>query len=163
MTDRERASLPETMTPMHRREPGELAVLVVAGVFLLVGVAGFIPGITADLDRMTFAGHQSGAALFGVFTVSVLHNIVHLAFGVVGLVMARNPRTARIFLLGGGGVYAALWLYGLVVDHTSGANVVPVNTADNWLHLFFAITMFALAWLVGTPRRTTNTPMHAPN
>jgi hypothetical protein len=40
---------------------------------------------------------------------------------------------------------------------------VPVNTADNWLHLFLALTMFALAWLVGTPRRPTNTPMHAPN
>lgn len=151
------------MTPTQRREPGELATLVVAAVFLLVGVAGFVPGITADYDEMTFAGHRSGAMLLGVFTVSVLHNAVHLAFGLAGLVMARNPKTARIFLVGGGGVYAALWLYGLLIDHGSGANVVPVNTADNWLHLFLALTMFALAWLVGTPRRPTNTPMHAPN
>ena len=155
--------MPETMTPMDRREPGELAALVVACVFLLVGVAGFIPGITAHYDRMTFAGHHSGAMLFGVFAVSVVHNAVHLVFGLVGLAMARSPRTARIFLVGGGGVYAALWIYGLVVDPGSGANVVPVNAADNWLHLFFALTMFALAWLVGTPRRVTNTPMHAPN
>ena len=49
------------------------------------------------------------------------------------------------------------------MDQESGANVVPVNPDDNWLHLFFALTMFALAWLVGTPRRPTNTPMHAPN
>jgi hypothetical protein len=159
----ERTSVPETMTPMHRREPGELVALVVAGVFLLAGVAGFIPGITADHDEMAFAGHHSGAMLFGVFAVSVLHNAVHLAFGLIGLVMARTPRTARIFLVGGGGVYALLWLYGLVIDHESAANVVPVNSADNWLHLFFALTMFALAWLVGTPRRPTNTPMHAPN
>ncbi|MFL6121323.1 DUF4383 domain-containing protein [Actinophytocola sp.] len=159
----ERTSIPETMTPLHRREPGELVTLVLAGVFLLVGVAGFIPGITTDHDRMTFAGHHSGALLFGVFTVSVLHNLVHLAFGLLGLVLARSPRTARIFLVGGGGVYAALWLYGLLVDHGSGANVVPVNSADNWLHLFLAVTMLALAWLVGTPRRATNTPMHAPN
>jgi hypothetical protein len=159
----EQRTIPDTMTPMHRREPGELVTLVVAGVFLLVGVAGFIPGITTGYDRMTFAGHHSGAMLLGVFTVSVLHNLVHLAFGLVGLLMARNPRTARIFLVGGGGVYAVLWLYGLVVDHGSGANFVPVNSAGNWLHLFLALVMFALAWLVGTPRRATNTPMHAPN
>jgi hypothetical protein len=156
-------SIRETMTPMHRREPGQLVALVVSGVFLLVGVAGFVPGITADYDRMTFAGHHSGAMLFGVFTVSVLHNLVHLAFGLVGLVMAGRPGTARIFLLGGGGVYGALWVYGLVVGHGSVANVLPVNSADNWLHLFLAVTMPALGWLVGTPRRPTNTPMHAPN
>ena len=137
--------------------------LVVAGVFLLVGAAGFVPGITSDYDRMTFAGHHSGAMLLGVFTVSVLHNIVHLAFGLLGVVMARSPRTARIFLVGGAGVYAVLWLYGILIDRDSGANIVPVNPADNWLHLFFALTMFALAWLVGTPRRPTNTPMHAPD
>jgi arginine exporter protein ArgO len=159
----EQKPVPETTTPMHRREPGELVASVVAGVFLVTGVAGFIPGVTANLDEMTFAGHHSGAMLFGVFAVSVLHNAVHLAFGVIGLVMARSPKTARIFLVGGGGVYAALWLYGLAVDHESGANVLPVNPADGWLHLFLALTMFALAWLVGTPRRPTNTPMHAPN
>jgi hypothetical protein len=151
------------MTPMHRREPGELAALAVAGVFLLVGVAGFVPGISADYDRMTFAGHHSGAMLLGVFTVSVLHNIVHLAFGLIGLIMARSPRTARIFLVAGAGVYAVLWLYGVLIDRDSSANIVPVNAADNWLHLSFALTMIALAWLAGTPRRTTNTPMHAPN
>jgi hypothetical protein len=153
----------ETMTPMHRREPGRLVTLVLAVVFLLVGAAGFVPGITTDHDRMTFAGHHSGAMLLGVFTVSVLHNLVHLAFGVAGLVMARNPSTARVFLVGGGAVYAVLWLYGLLVDHTPDANVVPVDDADNWLHLFLAVSMLALAWLVGTPRRATNTPMHAPN
>ena len=51
-------------------------------VFLLVGVLGFIPGITTNYGAMTFAGHESGAMLLGVFRVSVLHNIVHLLFGV---------------------------------------------------------------------------------
>lgn len=44
-----------------------------------MGVAGFVPGITTDYDRMTFANHHSGAMLLGVFVVSVLHNLVHLA------------------------------------------------------------------------------------
>ena len=60
------------------------AAAAVGVVFLLVGALGFIPGVTTDYDSMTFADHESGAELFGVFQVSVLHNIVHVLFGVGG-------------------------------------------------------------------------------
>jgi hypothetical protein len=123
------------------------AALVVASVFVLVGILGFIPGITTDYSTMTFAGHESEAKLLGVFQVSVLHNIVHLLFGVAGFVMARTVAGARSYLIGGGAVYLVLWLYGLVIDHDSAANFVPVNSADNWLHLFLGIGMIALGLL----------------
>ncbi len=97
---------------------------------------------------MTFAGHESGAMLLGIFQVSILHNIVHLLFGVAGLAMARNARMARLFLLGGGAVYIVLWIYGLVINQETAANFVPFNTADNWLHLILGIAMIGLgAWL----------------
>jgi hypothetical protein len=121
-----------------------LAATVVAAVFLLVGVLGFIPGATTEYDGMTFAGHKSTAMLLGVFHVSILHNIVHLLFGVVGLALARTAPGATNFLIGGGIVYAVLWLYGLLIDHDSPANFVPLNTADNWLHLILAIGMIGL-------------------
>lgn len=156
-------SYQETTTPLHRREPGRLAAIGAAAVFAVVGVLGFVPGVTTDLDRMAFAGHESRAMLFGVFAVSVLHNLVHLAFGAAGLALSRSPKGARIFLVGGGAVYTLLWLYGLLVDHDSPANFVPVNAADDWLHLFLAASLFALAFLSGTPRRSTNTPMNAPD
>jgi hypothetical protein len=120
----------------------------VAVVFLLVGVLGFIPGVTTNFGDMRFAGHDSGAELLGVFQVSILHNIVHLLFGVVGLVLARTVAGARAYLIGGGAVYAVLWLYGLAVDHGSGANFVPFNTADDWLHFALAVGMVALGLLV---------------
>jgi hypothetical protein len=120
------------------------AALVVGVVFLLVGVLGFIPGITTDYGDMQFAGHESGAALFGVFQVSILHNIVHLLFGVAGVAMARRSDTARLFLIGGGAIYLLLFLYGLVIDHGTAANFVPVNGADNWLHLVLGLGMIAL-------------------
>jgi hypothetical protein len=60
-------------------------------VFLAVGVLGFVPGITTHYDQLTFAGHHSDAALLGIFNVSVLHNLVHLAFGVAGIALARKP------------------------------------------------------------------------
>jgi hypothetical protein len=120
----------------------------IGAVFLLVGVLGFIPGITTNYAAMTFAGHESGAMLLGVFQVSVLHNIVHLLFGVAGIAMARTDRMARVFLLGGGAVYLLLWIYGLVVDMSASANFVPFNSADNWLHLILGVGMIGLGlWL----------------
>ncbi|MEW2505909.1 MULTISPECIES: DUF4383 domain-containing protein [unclassified Amycolatopsis] len=131
------------------RSSAQLAAGIVGGVFLLIGVLGFIPGVTTDYDQMGFAGHGSMAMLFGVFMVSTLHNIVHLLFGVVGLACARTSRAARLYLLIGGVVYLVLWLYGLLIDHGSDANFVPFNNADNWLHLGLGIGMIALGLLTG--------------
>jgi hypothetical protein len=117
---------------------------IVGAVFLLVGVLGFIPGITTHVDRMELAGHDSPSELLGLFQVSVLHNFVHLAFGVVGLVAARQVRSARSFLLIGGLVYLALFAFGLIIDLEDEANFVPLNDADNWLHLGLGLGMLAL-------------------
>lgn len=130
-----------------------VAAAVVALVFLLVGVLGFVPAATTGVDGMSFASHGSEAMLLGVFQVSVLHNILHLLFGVVGLVMARHHASARRYLLWGGVVYAVLFLYGRVVPQDSAANVVPVNAADDWLHLGLAVLMIGAA-LLTRPRPT---------
>ncbi|MFD5106558.1 DUF4383 domain-containing protein [Streptomyces cinereoruber] len=140
-----------THTPSSRnaRTPVQQAALAVGAVFLLVGVLGFVPGITTHYDTMEFAAHHSEAKLLGIFQVSVLHNIVHLLFGVAGLALARSAGTARNYLVVGGAVYLVLWLYGIFIDHDSAANFVPVNTADNWLHFFLGIGMIALGLLLG--------------
>jgi arginine exporter protein ArgO len=137
-------------TDMTRR-----AAAVVGAVFLLVGILGFIPGITTDYGSMSFAGHDSGAMLLGIFQVSILHNLVHLLFGVVGLVMARTAPSARMFLIVGGVIYLVLWLYGLLVDEASSANFVPMNTADDWLHLVLGVVMIALGFALSRAPRTT--------
>jgi hypothetical protein len=131
------------------RRPVQLAATVVGAVFLLVGILGFVPGVTTDYDQLAITGHGSGALLLGVFAVSILHNLLHAAFGVAGLVLARTPSGARNFLVYGGVVYAVLWIYGIVVHHDSAANFVPVNTADNWLHLGLAVGMIALGAVLG--------------
>jgi Domain of unknown function (DUF4383) len=63
-------------------------------VILLVGVLGFISGITTNFGDLSFAGHHSDARLFRLFQVSILHNIVHLLFGITGLVMSRTATQA---------------------------------------------------------------------
>jgi hypothetical protein len=136
------------------RTPVQVASAVVGVVFLLVGILGFIPGVTSNYDQLAMAGHGSGALLMGVFAVSVLHNIVHLLFGVAGLVLARTPDGARNFLVWGGVIYLVLWIYGLVIDHGSQANFVPVNTADNWLHLVLGVAMVGLGFALTRGNRT---------
>jgi arginine exporter protein ArgO len=129
------------------------AAQAVGAVFLLVGVLGFIPGITSNYETLSFAGHESGALLLGIFQVSILHNIVHLLFGVAGILMSRTNGQSRNYLLYGGVIYLVLWLYGLIIGHDTPANFVPVNTADNWLHFVLGIAMIALAILLS---RNTN-------
>ena len=136
------------------------AAFAIGAVFLLVGILGFIPGITSNVDQLGFAGHHSEAMLLGLFQVSVLHNAVHLLFGVAGLVLARSVSGARSYLLFGGIVYLVLWIYGLVVDQESAGNFVPLNAADNWLHLLLGVAMIALA-LILTRGRNHQARAHA--
>lgn len=121
-----------------------LLAMIVGAVFLLVGIAGFIPGITTNYDTLSFAGHDSDALLLGVFQVSILHNIVHLLFGAAGIAMARRADSARLYLIGGGAIYLVLWLYGLVTADASAANFVPMNSADDWLHFVLGVAMIGL-------------------
>ncbi len=121
-----------------------------AGVtFLVVGILGFIPGITTHYGDLSFAGHGSGAKLLGLFQVSVLHNLVHLLFGVAGLVLAKAPDTARTYLTGGGVVYLALWVVGVI----GAGHWIPVNIADNWLHFVLGVSLIGLGF-VATQERT---------
>ncbi|CAN3129971.1 DUF4383 domain-containing protein [Mycobacterium sp. smrl_JER01] len=143
------------------RTPVQLAALIVGAVFLVVGVAGFIPGITTNYGELTFAGHHSGAMLLGIFAVSVLHNIVHLLFGVAGIALARTFSAARMYLIAGGAIYALLWVYGMVIDHDSSANFIPVNTADDWLHFGLAVGMIGLGVVLGRTGARAGVPTTA--
>jgi len=135
------------------RSPIRTAALVVGVVFLLVGILGFVPGITNHYSDMSFAGHNSDAKLLGIFQVSILHNLVHLLFGVLGVVAAKKSSTARSYLIVGGVIYLVLWIYGLITGNESGANFVPVNSADDWLHFVLGVGMIALGVILA--RRTT--------
>jgi len=130
---------------MRDRTPVQSLAALVGAVFLAVGILGFIPGITSHYGDLSFAGSGSKAQLLGIFQVSVLHNIVHLLYGLAGLGMARTAETARLFLIGGGVVYLVLWLLGIV----GGGDWIPVDTADNWLHFVLGLGMVALGFVTG--------------
>ena len=141
----ERAGVPDPHRGLAAPSPGErfarTAAAVAGAAFLVVGILGFVPGVTTNVDELELAGHHSGAELLGVFQVSVLHNVLHLLLGVAGLLLARRGPQAVGYLFVGGVAYLGLWVYGVAVGHDSDANVVPLDTADNWLHLGLGVAM----------------------
>lgn len=133
-----------------RRTSAQVAALVFGIIFLVIGVLGFIPGITANYSALYFSGYDSEAVLLGVFQVSVLHNVVHLLLGILGLWMARTHSSARTYLIGAGVLYLLLFIYGLIIPLNGAANFVPLNWADNWLHLGLAAVMIILGFVLGS-------------
>jgi hypothetical protein len=136
---------------MKDRSALQTAALAVGVVFLLVGIAGFIPGITEDAPG-SFAGEDSEGSLLGVFQTSILHNLVHLLFGVAGILMARTWEGANLFLLGGGIAYLALFLLGIV----GVMDWLPADDTDDWLHLALGLGMLGL-WAALRGRREADT------
>ena len=135
--------------------PVQMAAFVVGAVFLLVGILGFVPGITSDFGDLKFAGTESEAKLLGLFQVSILHNIVHLLFGYGIIASRQGPDASRTFLIGAGAIYLLLAVYGLFVGNESSANFVPINNADDVLHLVLAAGMLALGFILGRGEERT--------
>jgi hypothetical protein len=138
------------------RHPAQYLALAIGVLYTIVGIAGFF---VTGFDG--FASPE-GELLFGIFEVNPTHNIVHLAIGLAGLALWANLGTARIYgwLLAIG--YGATFVFGLfVADTNSQANVLALNTPDNWLHLGSALAGLAIAlWPAddrrrGDGRRTT--------
>lgn len=124
------------------------AAMLFGIVFLVVGVLGFIPGITTDYDRLT-TFDDVGAKLLGIFGVNLLENIAHLLFGVLGLAAARSWSASKNYFIGVGVAYLVLWLYGLVIDeHQSAANFLGMNNPSHWLHFILGLTMIAIGFLL---------------
>lgn len=136
--------------------------LIVGVVFLLVGIAGFIPGVTHPADQLHGAGAHSEAQLLGVFQVSVLHNFVHLLFGVAGVAAAARVKASRLYLVIGGLLYLVVWIYGLIAVNNDQINFLPVNDADNWLHLGLGVGMILLGIFVSRPARVDRSDARSP-
>jgi ABC-type transport system involved in multi-copper enzyme maturation permease subunit len=132
---------------MNQRSLAQTLALVFGIVFLAVGVLGFIPGITTNVGDMKFAGNDSPSELLGLFQVSILHNIVHLLFGIAGIALSRTWENARTYLLASGVIYVVLFVYGILVSSGSDANFVPINGADDVLHAVLAVVLLG-AWYV---------------
>jgi hypothetical protein len=129
------------------------AALIVATGFLLIGVLGFVPAATTHFDLLRWSGPGSGAELFGVFAICGLKNTLHLITGIVGFALARTYAASRAYFLGGGLIYLALWLHGLLMSNSS--SLLPINSANNWLHFSVGLVMVLLGLTLAGQRDPT--------
>ena len=146
--------------PVPNAEPGRLpiqqAALAFGGVFLVLGVLGFIPGITTDSGDATFVQH--GGRLFGVFGTSGLDNLVRLAFGVLGVLVGLRSAFGSAVYLGVGGVfYFLIWLYSVLADPLVSNDGFGIGGADWALNIVLGLGMVVAA-VATRPRRTGRTP-----
>lgn len=118
--------------------------------FVVVGLAGF-----AATGGSMDPSHVTAPHLFGLFPVNVVHNIVHLVFGIWGILAARGTGAARSYLLGAGLVYLVLAALGYVVP--DGLGLVPLGGADIGLHLFLGLGLLLSGMITarGVDTRTT--------
>lgn len=136
--------------------------LVYGVLFLIVGIAGFIPAFVAPLEPGDpNLGVTAGAGrLFGLFPVNVLHNIVHLAFGVWGLAVYKNTAAAITYARAVTVVYSILVLMGLFPVLQTTFGLVPLHSHDIWLHLLLAAGAAYFGYVL--PRQaTTHVPRGA--
>jgi hypothetical protein len=81
----------------------------------------------------------SSGHLFGLFPVNLLHNLVHVAFGIGGLVGYRDFPSARFYARVVAITYAVLTVMGLIPGLKTFFGLVPLYGHDIWLHAVLAI------------------------
>lgn len=123
--------------------------------FLLVGILGFIPGVNqmhGDAPRLAFDSFNGH--LFGLFHVNLLHNLVHVLFGIWGLVASRDYGASRTYARGTGIIYVLFAVMGLVPALSTTFGLIPLEHHDVWLHLLLAVP----ALYFGFARPATDMP-----
>jgi hypothetical protein len=107
-------------------------------IFLVVGIGGFIPGLTQPHDHPNLAVEAASGMELGLFPVNVLHNLVHIAFGIWGLIAARSMSAARGYAQVVAIAYAVLTILGLIPATNTTFGLVPIYGHDIWLHALLA-------------------------
>ena len=135
------------------RTPAQLYSLLFGIVLLAVGILGFIA------DSSFGTGSDVEGSDFIIFEVNGWHNIVHILSGLLGLALWRRRDLARAYALGFGAVYLVVTIWGFI----TGDQVlwlIPVDTADNILHLLIAAAGLAAGFTSrdATAPRTTASP-----
>ncbi len=108
--------------------------------FLLAGASGFIPGLwhPAPADYPDLAVTSFYGDALGLFPVNILHNIVHLLFGIWGLAASRSAGASKLYAKAVAVSYTLLIVMGLIPALNTTFGLIPLFGNDVWLHLLLA-------------------------
>jgi uncharacterized protein DUF4383 len=125
--------------------------LIFGIVFILAGVAGFIPQLLQPAQGGAIAPGAHHMLLLGMFPVNPLHNIVHLLFGLWGLAASRAPGQALLYARGVAIIYAVLVVCGFIPGPDTLFGLCPLYGNDIWLHAALAIVAAYFGWVNRSP------------
>jgi hypothetical protein len=135
------------------------AALLLAGTFGFIADASFDTAGSVDTDATGNADGQLQGDSFLGFEVNGWHNLVHLASGLLLLAAFRKRTPAKTIALLFGIVYGVVTIIGLI-DGNDVLGFIPVNPADNILHL--ALSLAGILAALVSPRdehvRTSTAP-----
>jgi Domain of unknown function (DUF4383) len=137
------------------RSPAQLYALIFGAVLTVAGIIGFFYNSDFTSNK---AVHDD---VFGILSVNGWHNVVHILTGVLGLAAAGAYASSRGYALGLGVVYIVVAIWGFIIGSgDSILSIIPVNTADNFLHLLIGIAGIAAG--MATPAVAEPTTRTAP-
>lgn len=111
---------------------GRLFALLFGFVFLLIGIAGYMPQLV------------QGNLLFGLFQVDEMHNNVHILSGIIAILASLKGNLSRLYFKIFGIVYLIVTIMGFVYGEFL---MMPLNMADNYLHLFLTLVFLFLGFI----------------
>ena len=129
-----------------------LIVLVFGVVYVLVGILGFIPGITTEGGDFPNQASATGAIL-GIFPINLLHNVVHLVIGLALLYGSTSTANAINIARGVGIVLLLVGLLGFISPDTFG--LMPIGGNDIWLHLATAAVLLIVGFALPADREAS--------
>ena len=121
-------------------------------VFLVVGVAGFLqPALLHPHDYPDVTMNAFEGDLLGLFPVNALHSIVHVLFGVWGLMASRSLGGSVTYARGVAIIYAVLTVMGFVPALDTTFGLIPLFGNDIWLHALLALVAAYFGWVNRNP------------
>ncbi len=124
-------------------------------VYLVVGIAGFIPVrplLVGELPQQVIGPFDG--LLLGLFAVNWFHSLTHLAIGAVGLAVYRSPTGAMTYALALGVAYTLLFIIGLATELSALGGLLPLNGWDDLLHIVSALLAFGAYFVSRGAART---------
>lgn len=128
---------------MEAPSPARLYATVTGALLVVLGIVGFF-------YSASFGAPGTVEAALGALRVNAWLNLLHIATGALGLLLAGYA--SRQYALGVGLLYTGLAIWGFAIGAGDAVlGFLPANRGDDFLHL--AVGLLGLAAAVGTPRR----------
>jgi hypothetical protein len=96
----------------------------------------------AGLTMHNGYGHE-----LGLFPINILHNIVHLLFGIWGVLAYRSYAGARTYFRAVAIIYGLLTILGLLPATNTTFGLIPIYGNDVWLHALLALVAAYFGWV----------------